>query len=163
MGLKLNVVTWSTKILKAGPILATVKSMYKSRQSFIFGMCNYAKPKKFFRMQNVCSTIVCFLWICFHHLPSQVNLYSYSCTPKSPKVSPKKQAVKTVRKEKFLVFNENKKLVTSVYILNLEFHQKCFLIMLHCSKNFRELRWALTNSRSQTYTQRSSQRGIPWK
>ena len=35
-------------------------------------------------------------------------------------------------------------------------HHKCFLIMLLCSKNFREFRWAFTSSRSQTYTQKAT-------
>ena len=35
-------------------------------------------------------------------------------------------------------------------------HHRCFLIMLLCSKNFREFRWALTSSRSQTYTKKAT-------
>ena len=51
----------------------------------------------------------------------------------------------------------------SVCVLNLEFvelkkllYQKHFLVMPRCSKSFRELRWALSNSRSQTYTQEAA-------
>ena len=35
-------------------------------------------------------------------------------------------------------------------------HQESFLVMLHCSKSFRELKWAFWNSWSQIFTHRSS-------